>query len=104
MSHNPAQYPGSIYDGSSPSRVNRDVVRGAEPEDVDQMVAEIIATQQHLNDLIAGVIALAGPNLGFYGATPVTQPTVTGSRGANAALASLLTELATLGLIVDSSS
>lgn len=42
-------------------------------------------------------------NVGFYGATPVTQPTVTGSRGGNAALASLLTELATMGLIVDSS-
>lgn len=42
--------------------------------------------------------------LGFHGATPVAQQTVTGSRGANAALASLLTALATLGLIVDSTS
>ncbi len=40
----------------------------------------------------------------FYGATPVAKPTVTGSRGGNAALASLLTELANLGLIVDSTS
>lgn len=39
--------------------------------------------------------------LGFYGAASVTQQTVTGSRGGNAALASLLTKLATLGLIVD---
>lgn len=31
----------------------------------------------------------------------LTAPTITGSRGANAALESLLTELATLGLIVD---
>lgn len=40
--------------------------------------------------------------LGFYGATPVTKPAVTGSRGGNAALASLITKLASLGLVTDS--
>lgn len=40
--------------------------------------------------------------LGFFSATPVSKPTVTGSRGANAALASLLTALANLGLLTDS--
>ncbi len=40
--------------------------------------------------------------LGFWGAAPVTQPTVTGSRGGNVALASLLTQLSTMGLVVDS--
>lgn len=40
--------------------------------------------------------------LGFYGATPVAKPAVSGSRGGNAALASLLTQLATLGLVTDS--
>ena len=39
--------------------------------------------------------------MGWFGATPIVQPSVTGSRGGNAALASLLTELALLGLIVD---
>ncbi|GAA3384476.1 hypothetical protein [Streptomyces racemochromogenes] len=43
-----------------------------------------------------------GTTAGFYGATAVTKPSVTGSRGGNAALASLLTALATLGLITDS--
>lgn len=43
-----------------------------------------------------------GNKLAFNGATPVTKPTVTGSRGGNAALASLLTALDTLGLITDS--
>ncbi|MCF0086605.1 MULTISPECIES: collagen-like protein [unclassified Streptomyces] len=51
-------------------------------------------------------IALAlrhlGSTLGFYGATAVAKPAVTGSRGGNAALASLLTALASLGLITDS--
>lgn len=40
--------------------------------------------------------------VGFFGATPIARPTITGSRGANAALASLLTQGATLGLWVDS--
>ena len=40
---------------------------------------------------------------GFFGSTPpAAKPTVTGSRGANAALASLLTALASYGLITDS--
>lgn len=42
--------------------------------------------------------------MGFWNATPVVQPTVTGSRTSGAALTSLLTTLATLGLIVDSTS
>jgi hypothetical protein len=42
--------------------------------------------------------------LGFFNTTPVAKPTVSGSRGGNAALADLLTELATLGLITDSTS
>jgi hypothetical protein len=42
--------------------------------------------------------------LSFYpGITPVVRPTVTGSRGSNAALTSLLTALASQGLIVNSS-
>jgi len=44
----------------------------------------------------------SAPSLvGFFGATPAARPTVTGSRGGNAAVASLLTALETLGLIVD---
>lgn len=40
--------------------------------------------------------------VGFNGTTPIAKPTVTGSRGGNAALASLLTALANYGLITDS--
>ncbi len=39
-----------------------------------------------------------------FGVTPIAKPTVTGSRGGNAALASALTALANLGLLTDSSS
>jgi hypothetical protein len=42
--------------------------------------------------------------IGFYGTTPVTKPSVTGSRGGNAALDSLLTQLAALGLLTNSTS
>jgi hypothetical protein len=38
----------------------------------------------------------------FYGSTPVAKPTVSGSRGGNAALDSLLQALANLGLITNS--
>ncbi|MBA2439199.1 MAG: hypothetical protein H0V50_00810 [Thermoleophilaceae bacterium] len=41
------------------------------------------------------------PRLSFYGVAPVAKPTVTGSRGGNVALASLLTALSQLGLVVD---
>lgn len=44
----------------------------------------------------------SGGRVGFYGTTPVAKAAITGSRGGNAALASLLSQLATLGLITDS--
>lgn len=42
--------------------------------------------------------------LGFFATTPQTKKTVTGAKGSNAALGSLLTALAAYGLITDSSS
>jgi hypothetical protein len=53
---------------------------------------------------INGALNHDGTTVGFYNTTPVVKPTVTGSRGGNAALASLLTALASQGLITDSSS
>jgi hypothetical protein len=44
----------------------------------------------------------SGGTLGFLGTGGVTKQTITGSRGGNAALASLLTALASHGLITDS--
>lgn len=41
-------------------------------------------------------------NVGFYNTAPIAKPAAAGSRGGNAALASLLTALANLGLITDS--
>ena len=42
--------------------------------------------------------------IGFYGTAPIPKPTIAGSRDGNAALESLFTALANLGLITDSSS
>lgn len=50
---------------------------------------------------VLGNLAVTG-SAGFYGTAPAAKPAVSGSRGANAALASLLTGLAAVGLITDS--
>jgi hypothetical protein len=57
----------------------------------------------HLNVGSTKALRVGGGVLGFFNATPAIKQTVTGSRGANAALASLLTALSNLGLITDSS-
>ena len=44
----------------------------------------------------------AAAKVGFFGATPITQPTVSGSKSSNVALTSLIAQLANLGIIIDS--
>lgn len=46
----------------------------------------------------------ATDKIAFHGATPVAKQTVSGAKGSNAALGSLLTALANLGIITDSTS
>ena len=49
-------------------------------------------------------ILFAASKLGFFGSTtPVAKPTITGLKGSNAALGSLITALVALGLITDTS-
>ena len=43
-------------------------------------------------------------NQGFYNTAPISKQTVSGSKASNAALASLITALAALGLVTDSTS
>ena len=50
---------------------------------------------------VAGAIKVGG-NVGFNNVEPIAVPNISGSRGGNAALASLLTALASYGLITDS--
>lgn len=49
-------------------------------------------------------LSSGGHAIGFFGSSGTGRPTITGSRGGNAALASLLTALASMGLITNSSS
>lgn len=87
-------------------------VTGSAHVNLDQIVNGSAVTSPYKVAVDTGVklttlgdeFAHSGTKTGFYGATPATKPTVTGSRSGNAALASLLTQLATLGLITDSSS
>lgn len=51
----------------------------------------------------ARIILGTGGEMGFFGSAGTTRPTITGSRGGNAALADLLTKLASLGVLIDSS-
>lgn len=50
------------------------------------------------------LVGKSSGKVSFYGGSPASKPTVTGSRGGNAALQSLLTALAGLNLLTDSSS
>lgn len=59
----------------------------------------------HIGGTASVLEVTQGDALGFFNdATPATKQTVSGSRGSNAALASLLTALAAYGLVTDSSS
>lgn len=48
-------------------------------------------------------IKFSTSGVGFNGTDPIAKPAISGSRGGNAALASLITALATYGLVTDSS-
>lgn len=49
----------------------------------------------------ADLVTWNATGLGFFGVAPIARPNITGSRGGNAALASLLTQGALLGLWTD---
>jgi len=63
----------------------------------------IIRERKYTNENLITMKATSDGTLsmGFFNKTPIARPSITGSRGGNAALASLLTALDTLGLIDD---
>jgi hypothetical protein len=73
---------------------------------VGTAIFEISATGASVDLKPSGTSKLAvnTTGLGFFATSPIAKPTVTGSRGGNAALASLLTALANYGLITNSTS
>lgn len=72
--------------------------------DSGTLLAEASSGLRTFTRLQASMLTVGRGNgrVGFYGATPSAKLSVTGSRGGNAALASLLTALASYGLITDS--
>jgi hypothetical protein len=62
----------------------------------------LLQPARNLTITAAAVLQLSGATLGFFATTPGTaKATVSGSKGANAALASLMTALAGYGLVTD---
>lgn len=75
--------------------------------DVATPTSALQAQQKATGALPVSGGTLTGPlvtaTIGFYGTPASAQKTVTGSKAGNAALASLLSQLSALGLLVDSS-
>lgn len=65
----------------------------------DWAAAGVAYDDANRHETLVGATDGSGTRVGFYGANPVAKPVVEGSRGGNAALESLLTRLAGLGLI-----
>jgi len=65
---------------------------------------DLTATEVTLRTTSADHIKINATGIGFFDTTPVARPNITGSREGNTALTNLLTALASLGLITDSTS
>lgn len=67
-------------------------------------LTDLSATTARINCYVGAAAQNRMSNIptSFFGGTPIAKPTVTGAKGGNAALTSLLTQLAALGLITDS--
>jgi hypothetical protein len=70
--------------------------------DISVSSARIFTDKRGTGTALALIVQKSGGTLGFLGTGGVTKQTITGSRGGNAALASLLSALAAHGLITDS--
>ena len=70
--------------------------------DISASNARIFTDKRGSGTATALIVQKSGGTLGFMGTGGTTRQTITGSRGGNAALASLLTALASHGLITDS--
>lgn len=53
-------------------------------------------------NVTTGNASFPNTGIGFFGTSPIVKPTVTGAKAGNAALTSLMTTLANLGLLTDS--
>jgi len=70
--------------------------------DISASNARIFTDKRGTGTAVSLIVQKSGGSLGFLGTGGTTKQTITGSRGGNAALASLLSALAAHGLITDS--
>lgn len=82
------------------SRLPQDGIRIAGDTNLYSSASATLKTDNSFH--VGSTFRHLGGSLGFYNATAISKPTITGSRGGNAALASFLTEAQNLGLITDS--
>lgn len=99
---NPLELSGPVVLGTNPAATgdvrlaNSGTIKGRNAANSGDVV---IATVTGGNAVALGDV---GISLGFYGISGTTKPAITGAKGGNAALASLLTALAAQGLLTDS--
>lgn len=91
----PAQPPSSILTNGSKTVGSNQLGSGC-------TVTLTWSTNSRLTLQSGGLPTLIGGNVGFNNTAPIAKPSITGSRGGNAALASLITALANYGLVTDS--
>jgi hypothetical protein len=90
----------TVVDVQTPTSVIAEIVYRQATGRLRPNTGGILQLRNPLNT--ASVVETGTDDLGFYGVARVTRQTVTGSRGGNAALASLLTALAATGIVIDS--
>jgi hypothetical protein len=105
---------GNAYNNINQTNARRDVICGTERFVQGSAAALTAGSPEDFVNFLFGTgqqqfwcqnvknLSLGPAAIGFYGTSPQTKQTITGSRGGNAALASLLTSLAAIGLITDS--
>ena len=96
----------SVPTGTGPALLN-EVASSANPTLVPNRAAPTFGVGGGTNEVAligngSEVLTVGANTLGFFGSAPIVKRTITGSRGGNAALASLLTALAATGLLTDS--
>ncbi len=93
--NNPSMVFTVVNDGVNPANTTAQIQVG------DDLLYHPLVLQPNGGAVLVGN---ANYGIGFNGATQIGKPTVTGSKGGNTALASLITALSNYGLITDSTS
>lgn len=92
----------SVFDSADFAGSQRTYLRLESATQLAHAIGRWVFTATSVGDAVHTIDG-AGNMLGFHGAAPVTQQTVSGNRSDGGALANLLSRLDTLGLIKDSS-